>query len=207
MDREKMQVATYGILLLCASYFSALYLFGREFRERALEYMLTFPLGRGRLLAEKSLARLVVIAPAFAIYIAMGAGRHFPITEPSGLFLNPRFFGVWIILLFLCGLFLSLFEMKNAAAFLSLASFLPVFLVPKALEKAMPVLSAAPAAGRFLATASGMAAVCLILGVFFFRIFSKYDLAAPRRYARRTGWRLISIFVAMSLVSLAVLFV
>jgi len=46
-----------------------------------------------------------------------------------------------------------------------------------------------------------------LLDVFFFRLFPKYDLAAPRRCARSTGLGLISIFIAMSRVSPAVLFV
>jgi len=211
LKRTDLVVPSLGLMLLIFSFSSGLNLFSREFRDHALEYLLTFPINRWQLLGQKVAARLLVLGPATLVYTLLATRSPVFPSGSVGVFsilLHPGYFPIWTGLLFLCGLFMSLFEMKNAMAAVNLAVFLPLVLLPMAMVKAMHAAwSVAPATGVPMALSTGLAVICLVLGWFFYRVYSRYDLAAPLRYSGSVSLWLISIFVGISLVSLTAILI
>ena len=93
-----------------------------ERRSGALEYLLTFPEGRGRLLFRKMAVRLGVVLPFWLIFAILS---HLYLRDPRlDGFLFPLNHPVFMHLTFLfmmgCGFLLSLHEQKNWGAVVSL---------------------------------------------------------------------------------------
>lgn len=118
--------------LLIFSLVSGLSLFARERQQRGIEYMLTLPYSRYRLLAIKVLPRLAALIVFFLVYIAIASllsgpdapATYFPL--PHGMFLYA------ILSLFLIGVSLSAFQenfilMALVALFISFLYFFWLF--------------------------------------------------------------------------------
>jgi len=208
-DRATFYAIIAGMMLLMVAFGSGNRLLYNEFRSKAMEYILTFPLGLRRILLEKLLARIVVLAPAaliFMIYVGYFSER---ISNHSGMLyvvLRPAFFPFWMALLLLNGFFLSLFEMKNIMALVSLANLYTLVLIPLALFRLMKHFSITlvPQTMILLAIGSGLVLTTTILAGAFFRLLPRFDLAAPNRYSRVFGLFLFTVFTSVSLVSLAI---
>jgi len=100
-------IIQWGVLIF--SLVSGLSLFARERQQRGIEYMLTLPYSRYRLLAIKALPRLAALIVFFLIYVALASllagpdalATYFPL--PTGMFLYA------ILSLFLLGVSHSAF--------------------------------------------------------------------------------------------------
>ena len=198
-----------AFIIILFAFDSGIRSFYSEFRHKALEYLLTFPISLRRILIEKLLAQIFVLLPAVIVYmifaghfserLAMGSGFFY-------IFLRPTFFPIWVVLLLLNGFFLSLFEMKNIMALVSLANMYVLVLVPLALFKILKHLSFTlnPQTMALLAVGSGLLLTTAILAGVFFRLLLRFDLAAPSRYSRIFGWFLFTTFTILSLAGLTV---
>jgi ABC-type transport system involved in multi-copper enzyme maturation permease subunit len=196
-------------LIMFFAFYSGYGLFYREFHHKALEYLLTFPLSLRRILIEKLLARIFVLLPAVIAYMIIAGRFAERLAMESGffhIFLRPAFFPVWVALMLLNGFFLSIFEMKNIMALVSLANLYVLVLVPLALFKILKHLSFTlnPQTMALLAVGSGLLLTTAILAGVFFRLLPRFDLAAPNRYSRVFGLFLFTTFTILSLAGLAV---
>lgn len=211
-DRTTLYAIIAGGMLLMVPFGSGNRLLYNEFRFKALEYILTFPLSLRRILLEKLLARIVVLGPAaliFMIYVGHFSER---ISQHSGMFyvvLRPAFFPFWMALLLLNGFFLSLFEMKNIMALVSLANLFALVLIPLALFRLLKhfAIALSPQTMALLAIGSGLALTTTILAGVFFKLLPRFDLAAPNRYSGVCGLFLFTTFTILSLVGLAVILI
>ncbi len=197
IDPGAIKTLLFGFMLLSYSFFSGLLVFSQEHTEGALEYLMTLPLNRWRLLGEKALGRLVFLLAALLAYL-VPAGAYlqkvdqaenpiqFLFTPGESLTLLP----IMLLLFFACGLFLSLFETKNTSALVSLAVFPPIILVPLALAKAIGPTVFIPL--------SGLVLVCLVLAVFFFRLYPRFDLASPQLQARSFNFSVLAVMSILS---------
>lgn len=198
-----------AFLILFFAFYSGSGSFYSEFRHKALEYILTFPLSFRRVLTDKFLARILVLIPALIAYMIFAGHFSERLALGSGffyIFLRPGFFPFWVALMLVNGFFLSLFEMKNIMALVSLADFFTIVFVPLALDKIMKHLSMAiaPQAMTVLIIGSGLLLTTLILAIAFFKLVPRFDLAAPNRYSRFFGLFLFTTFTSVSLISLAI---
>jgi len=198
IDPGTIRTMFFGFMLLSYSFFSGLLVFSQEYSDGALEYLLTLPLSRWRLLGEKILARLLPLFAALLAYLLPARAYLQQTTNaenPMSLLFAPGklpiLLPIMLLLFFACGLFLSLFEIKNTSALVSLAIFPPIILVPLALAKA--------AGTSDFILPSGLALVCLILAIFFFRLYPRFDLAAPQLKARAFNLGILSIMSLLSL--------
>jgi len=198
-----------ALIIILFAFDSGIRSFYSEFRHKALEYLLTFPQSLRRILLEKLLARIFVLLPVIIAYmifaghfserLAMGSGFFY-------IFLRPTFFPIWVVLLLLNGFFLSLFEMKNIMALVSLANMYVLVMVPLALVRILKHFSVTldPQTMDLLAIGSGLLLTNLILAAAFFKLLPRFDLAAPRRYSKVFGWFLFATFNILSLAGLTV---
>ena len=199
-----------AFLIIFFAFSSGYGLFYREFRHKALEYLLTFPLSFRRILTEKLLARILVLSPAVIAYMIF-AGHFFGrLALGTGFlynFLHPEYFPFWVALMLLNGLFLSLFEMKNMMALVSLANLYTIVSVPLAVAGILKrfSLAVAPQAMTVLVFGSGFLLTTLILGIAFSKVWQRFDLAAPHRYTKAFGLFLFIALTSVSLASLAII--
>jgi len=208
-DRVTFYAIIAGMMLLMVAFNSGNRLMYKEFRYKAMEYILTFPLGLRRILLEKLLARIVVLGPAMLIFMIYVGHFSERISHNSGMLyvlLRPAFFPFWMALLLLNGFFLSLFEMKNIMALVSLANLYALVLIPLALFRLLKhfAIALSPQTMTMLAIGSGLVLTTMILAGIFFRLLPRFDLAAPRRYSRVFGWFLFTTFTILSLAGLTV---
>jgi len=196
-----------AFLILFFAFYSGSGSFYSEFRRKALEYLLTFPLSLRRILTDKLLARILVLIPAVIAYMIFAG--HFSERLALGseflyYFLRPAYFPFWVALMLFNGFFLSLFEMKNMMALVSLANFYTVVFVPLAVAGIIKRFSIDPQAMTVLIYGSGLLLTTLILASAFFKLVNRFDLAAPNRFSRVFGLFLFTVFTSVSLASLAI---
>jgi hypothetical protein len=120
--------------------------------------------------------------------------------------LRPAFFPFWMAMVLLNGFFLSFFEMKNIFALASLANLYELVLIPLAIFRLLKHFSftIAPQTMALIAIGSGLVLTTMILAGMFFRLLSRFDLAAPNRYSRVCGIFLFTTFTILSLAGLAI---
>jgi hypothetical protein len=191
------------------AFFSGFGLFYGEFRYKALEYLLTFPLSFRRILIDKLLARVLILVPVVIAYMIFVGHFSERLAMESGslyIFLRPAFFPFWVALMLLNGFFLSLYEMKNMMALVSLANLYTIVFIPLAMARIMKrfAITAVPHTMNVLVVGSGLFLTSLILGIVFFKLRDRFDLAAPQRYSKVFGLFLFIIFTSVSLASLGI---
>ncbi len=201
-----------AFLIIFFAFSSGYGLFYGEFRHKALEYLLTFPMSFRRILTEKLLARILVLFPVMIGYIIFASHFSERLAPGSGFlynFLRPGYFPFWVSLMLLNGFFLSVFEMKNMMALVSLANLLAIVLFPLAMAGLIKrfALAVAPQAMTLLVYGSGLLLTTLILGIAFSMVGRRFDLSAPQRYAKVFGLSLFLAFTFISLTSLAIIIV
>lgn len=207
LDPVVFIAVTAALLILFFAFFSGSVLFYSEFRHKALEYILTFPLSFRRVLTDKLLARILVLIPVVLAYMIFAGHFSERLALNSGslsYFLRPAYFPFWVALMLFNGFFLSLFEMKNMMALVSLANFYTIVFVPLAVAAIIRHFSIAPQAMTVLIYGSGLLLTTLILAIAFFKLQDRFDLAAPNRYSKIFGVFLFTVFTSVSLASLAV---
>ncbi|MDD8012643.1 MAG: hypothetical protein PHX05_04105 [Acidobacteriota bacterium] len=205
LDPLVIMAAIVALLIIFFAFFSGSSSFFKEFRYKALEYVLTFPLDFKRVLADKLLARVIILLPAVLAYTILAGHYSERLAQGSGYFywvLHPAYFPFWVALMLANGFFLSLFEMKNMMALVSLASMYTMVLVPLGLVAVIGGFPASSKVGSIIIAGSGLVLTTLILGIVFSRIWPRFDLAAPLRYSRTVGLLLFMVFTLVSLASL-----
>lgn len=199
-----------AFLILFFAFFSGSGSFYREFRDKALEYILTFPVNLRRVLVNKLLARILVLLPTVLAYMIFAGHFSERLALGTGFLYNllrPEYFPFWVALMLLNGLFLSLFEMKNMMALVSLANLYTIVLVPLAVAGIIKrfSLAVAPQTITVLIYGSGFLLTTLILGIVFSKVWQRFDLAAPYRFSKTFGLFLFIAFTGVSLTSLAII--
>jgi hypothetical protein len=208
LDPIVSSAAIAAFIIIFFASFSGSGSFYCEFRHKGLEYILTFPLSLRRILAEKFLARIFILTPAVLAYMIFAGSFSERLALGSGFlyyFLRPAYFPFWVLLMLFNGFFISLFEMKNIIAMVSLANLYTIVLVPLAAVAILKRFAISPQDLTVLLYGSGLLLATLILGIVFFRIGRRFDLAAPHRNSKAFGLSLFIAFTLVSLTSLAII--
>lgn len=118
-------VFLFGLLAVAMIHVMTANLFKAERRGNALEYMLTLPLGKWRLLGQKLVARLLIVLPFWGVYMVLA--RFYlqnPLTEPFLFPLtHPLYMQFSLLFMLGSGFLLAAHEQKNWGAIVSLLLF------------------------------------------------------------------------------------
>lgn len=165
--------------------------FKYEHKDRAFEYLLSFPLSRYRILRHKFISRFIVLLSLTAIYEILAATFLIKLRPLQGslffLFDLP-FFPLWVLFFFLAGFFIGLFEQKNWIAVISITTFMSTILVSLAIKTLLhPGDTAAFNISNLNGTgfACGTFIIMAVLGAAFFSVYRKFDIKSPHIHARR----------------------
>ncbi|MDH4196380.1 MAG: hypothetical protein OEW05_03130 [Candidatus Aminicenantes bacterium] len=114
-----------GTILLTANIigFNA---FRPEHEDRAFEYLFTLPLTKSKILAYKLIPRILTLALLLSVYALVSSsmiGKLNPVKGPLFFLIDPRFFPVVVNVFFWSGFFISIFEMKNWVALVTVLTF------------------------------------------------------------------------------------
>jgi hypothetical protein len=115
----------FGLMAMFMIHVMTSNLFKAERRNSALEYMLTLPLGKWRLLGQKLAVRLMIVLPFWAVYMVLA--RFYlqnPLTE-AFLFplTHPLYMQFSLLFMLGSGFLLAAHEQKNWGAIVSLLLF------------------------------------------------------------------------------------
>lgn len=195
-----------GPLALLRGFSHGYNLFAREFREQALEYLLTAPRPFLRVVADKVAARLLVQAPALLGFLVLALWQRAALAAllgPFGVLLDPRFFPGWYLLFFAAGTFMSPFAPRNMHALVSLATLYALVLPTIAASRlvALPVGAGPGSWPFFLRAAGGMVPAVTVLGLAFFSVAKRFHLATGERYAKVYGLRTLLPLTALAAAS------
>lgn len=205
-----MWIVGMGILILANSY--GMSLFKREYSDRAFEYLLTFPVSRAKILYWKSLPRLLFLVPltlSFSIVVQLNIERFQPLT---GFFcvIDPIYFSVWVLFLFITGLFLGLFEQKNIMAMVTIATLYGIVLISFGVHKVLKSIIKLSISQRYLDGLSisiGCLIVLAILGIPFYSAYKKFDMKSASVHSSRYAWKVFPFLSGIIIASAIVLII
>jgi ABC-type transport system involved in multi-copper enzyme maturation permease subunit len=160
--------------------------FNMERNDRAWEYFFTFPYSRLRLLAYKVGPRILALAGLLGLYF-LAIAMTFPLT--NGLqnreFLSPWVLSLLALVLFVSGLSLSLFDLKNIRILAGLPWFFLFLLMGEGLSRLFSELI--PNRSSRLIANLVIAAFVLVtnVGLAFWVVFRRLDLQGEALHRRR----------------------
>lgn len=204
-DQLALAIVAMGLMVLGKAFLHGFHMFRQEFRDRAWEYLLAAPLSFDGVIAQKIAARLLILLPGVAIFLALQVGYEDRVMAQSGaLFpvLQPPYYLAGLVLTLISGVFLSPFAQEGVQAWVSLAFLYAVTLPPIALGKLLHD-SGPGTPGHlhpFLLTCSGLIPSLLVLGWAFFIARHRFDLLAPTRHDPRRG---LSTLIPLALIAAA----
>lgn len=169
-DQDIYLAPALEIFLLLYASFSGWSLFERERQENALEYMLSLPVSRSRLLLLKFLPRLLGVSLLLLAYL----GLHRSLRLPS--FLTPSDFSV---------LYAAFFLLSTAFA-VSFKNFISAFFATCLLAVGQVLLIRYLDPGREISQAILQAgATILIFPLFFILLFQRFDIKPVSHFNRK----------------------
>jgi len=168
--------------------------FRNEYKDRAFEYLFSFPMTRWSILRKKLFPRLGMLLTLIFVYEGLAIAYILPLRSLQGalfFFFDPVFFPFSVLLIFFIGLFTSLFEQKDWMAVVSLFAFIGMALFSIAFSRFLVFLFPELAQQWFrhgLGFIGGNLLLVFILGIPFFMVYRRFDMKPlnihGRRYAR-----------------------
>lgn len=206
----------FGFLIFWIANMLGFTAFKYEYKDRAFEYLLSFPVSRYRILQHKIVPRLIVLFSLVAIYEVL-ASFFLVSLRPlqGGLFFlfDLPFFPMWVLFFFLAGFFIGLFEQKNWIAVISITTFAAAICISLAIRSLiLPLVpSGNPGAlhGGALSGISfglGTFIILAVLGAAFFTVYKKFDMKSAGIHARRFTLFVFPPLVLLIVVSFFILF-
>ncbi len=160
-DQDAYLAPALEIFLLLYASFTGWSLFERERQENAMEYMLSLPLSRGRLLLLKFLPRLLCIALVLFVYLRLHQFWQLP------SILSPFDFSI---------LYSGIFLLSGAFS-ISFKNFLSAFFIASLLSVGQVLLIKLLDNGRGIGSAIMQANLtALVFPILFFILFRRYDI-------------------------------
>ena len=185
--------------------------FKAEYRDQALEYLLTFPLSRWRILWRKLIPRLALLLALLALYEVMYFLFLKPfvvenaISSEEFILFLPQFFPLWVAFIFGTALSISIFDWKN---FKILAGFSYIFLAVLISLAIRSLLARQNWSGVDLNATSflgGCLLVMAVMGISFITVYSKFDVKENMLFLKRFIFRAFLPLLPFVLVSLYIL--
>ena len=180
-----------GVLVLWIANILGLSSFKYEYKDKAFEYLFSFPVSKYRILRDKLLSRFVVLAVLVAIYEVLALLFFVELRPVQGslfFFFDPVFFPVWALFFFLASFFIGLFEQKNWIAVISLVTFMGTILTSLAVQTLIKASGTAALRGSNLNGISFLLGTLIILGILgtaFFTVYKKFDMKSSGIHSRR----------------------
>jgi ABC-type transport system involved in multi-copper enzyme maturation permease subunit len=202
----------FGIMIIFIANYYGTKAFRGEHKDRAFEYLLSFPFSKGRILLYKLVPRFVVVAVLTAVYEFVAFRYLVPLEDIRGgmfFLVDPVFFPFWVLFFFMAGFFLGLFEQKNWVAVVTLnvflaAIFISIGLCSSVLRAIEPeILLRSYFTG--LSFLMGIFVILIVLGAAFFLVYRKFDMKSPGLYARRYSFFVLPPLVAFTVLSIYLL--
>ena len=186
--------------------------FRGEHRDRAFEYLLSFPFSKSRILVYKFVPRVSMLVLSTIVYEVLASYYVVPMRQIQGplfFFIDPVFFPVWVLFFLVAGFFLGLFEQKNWIAVVTFLTFFSTILISLGICKAIlraidpGIVDKSHFTGfSFLI---GVMLVLVVLGTAFFTVYRKFDMKSPGLHARRFAFRVLPPLVLLTFTSIYLL--
>jgi ABC-type transport system involved in multi-copper enzyme maturation permease subunit len=201
-----------AILILWTANHYGTHAFRGEHRDRAFEYLLSFPFSRFRILVIKFVPRVSLLVLLTILYEVLAFHYVVPMRQIQGplfFFIDPVFFPVWVLFFLVAGFFLGLFEQKNWIAVVTFLTFFSTIFISLGLCKAIlrgvdpGIVDKSHFTG--LSFLFGVILVLLVLGMAFFMVYRKFDMKSPGLHARRFAFRVLPPLVLLTLTSIYLL--
>ncbi len=186
--------------------------FKHEYRDNALEYLLSFPLSKCRIAVNKLLPRVVVLALLTAIYEVLTVVHLLPVLRSQSFqvdgfaLFDPVFFPVWVVYFFAASFFVGLFEWKSLRI---LIGFVPLFLtifISIGIKTLFDSLSVSFSTFYFLHGISFVIGVVIatgIMGAAFVSVYKKFDLKSSVFHRKKFILRSMPLLLLITAISIA----
>ena len=185
--------------------------FSFEHKDSALEYILSFPVSRNRLIMNKIIPRMILLGSLILLYEILGIIYIIPIRSIQGklfFLFDPVFVPVCVLFIFFASFFLGLFEQKNWVAIVNLLTFISWILVSLGFRKI--ISSTIPAISNKLyingsGFTLGATMLLFILGISFFKIYKRFDAKSLNIHGKRFVLYVIPSLIILSMGSLIII--
>ena len=204
-------IFVYAILLLGMANHYGFSMFAREHKDRAFEYLLALPLSKSRIFLSKLAARLPLLFLLTLIYEALAfwfISKYHPVPGRVFALLDPHFFPVWLLFLFLGGTFLGLFEQKNIMALVTVVTVFSTIIVSlgfhSLISRLWPQLTTAwLRAGA--AFSLGVMMVLAVLAIAFIPAYRRFDMKPADMHNKKFAQRVLPPLILLFLTGIMVL--
>jgi len=199
----------WGIAGIWIANYYGTHIFHSEFRDHALEYMLTFPVSRSRLFFYKLIPRLSLLGILIGIFELMGlllflnVANHINETIYFAAFLG---YPLWILFFLFCGFCIGMVEDRNWRAVVNLGIMIAFFLISIGIgrfifHQGLANIRVAANLGSSL----GCLVVKAILLTAFVSIVRKFDLKALALYKKRFSIRALPPLIILAGIGIAIM--
>jgi ABC-type transport system involved in multi-copper enzyme maturation permease subunit len=201
-----------AVLILWTANQYGTHAFRGEHRDRAFEYLLSFPFSKLRILVYKFVPRVLLLLLLTILYEVLAFHYVVPMRQIQGplfFFIDPVFFPVWVLFFLAAGFFLGLYEQKNWIAVVTFLTFFSTLLISLGLCKAIlraidpGIVDKSHFTG--LSFLIGVMLVLVVLGTAFFTVYRKFDMKSPGLHARRFAFRVLPPLVLLLFSSIYIL--
>ncbi len=186
--------------------------FREEYRDRAFEYLFSFPFSKSRLFFYKFIPRVSILVVLVALYEVLAFFYVIPMRDIKGalfFLIDPVFFPFWVIFFFMGGFFVGLFEQKNWIAVVTLTVFyssIPISLgVCKRIIRSIEPNIIFRNYFTGLSFIFGTLIILLVLGVAFFIVYRKFDMKSFALYSRRFAFIVLPPLVSLTVLGIYLL--
>ncbi len=187
---------TFWFIIMVSSVVMGTSLFESERKNRAFEYLLTFPLSREKILIFKITPRFLVIASMVILYLPFYLSQR---EHLNYALFNPIYVIILNILLFFLSSSFSLFEIKNSMALFVLSIYGSLFIIYLKLLKVEFLKKLTLMHPMESAVILSLSVVVPFLFVSFYITFKNFDLSPLKvhfkKYILKTIWIVVFAFV------------
>lgn len=176
-------------------------LFKSEFNDRALEYLLTLPYSKYRLIYNKLLPRFFVLLWLTFVYEFLACAALLG-PDPSAIFFmfpfRPDYFLVGLLFFFFWGFCLGFIESRNRRATLNFILFVFYMAASVGFTVILNALGAKKAVQGTMSSLYAALFIMAILSIPLFSLFKKFDLKRINLYGKRILYRLLPPIIIFS---------
>jgi ABC-type transport system involved in multi-copper enzyme maturation permease subunit len=182
-----------------------------EHKDRAFEYLLSFPFSKYRVLLYKLIPRVAILFLLTLLYEALAFYYLVPLRPiQGGLFflIDPVFFPFWVLFILAAGFFVGLFEQKNWIAVVSLMVFLGFIFISLGIKTIIRSISPGMAQNIYLngiSFALGTLVIMVVLGTCFLLVYRKFDMKSNSIFARRFARFVLPLLASLNALSIYLL--
>jgi ABC-type transport system involved in multi-copper enzyme maturation permease subunit len=201
-----------GLITFLNANYLGVNIFAGEHRDKSFEYLLSFPFSKKRILFNKLVPRIVLLAAATAVYEILAFIYLVPLRSLQGslyFFVDPLFFPLWVLFFFLGGVFVGLFEQKNWTAVVMAVTLIATGWFSIASGTVIRRMLPGTFQGFYLPGVSmgiGVLVILSILGIAFWSVYQRFDAKSMELHAKRYAVRVLPAMTILIAVSVAVLF-